>query len=201
MEQNPDSDLAAQRSPRRVLDEAEWYGPRQKSRFRVLRNERDGDGPLEIELTNEPGDPGPPLHWHPFAEEVFTVVEGRLSMTVGKDRRTLAAGETIVVPRGVAHTFKNADPARPVRFRSVHTPGRRFERLLGSMYDLDLDGRTDDAGMPPLLPLMALLDAHPDVTLVAGPPRLAQRALVKVLGAVARAMGHPPVYRSKLRAR
>lgn len=183
------------------LEEDEFIGPKQKSRFRVLRSEADGAGPVELEFVDDPGNPGPPMHWHPLADEQFTVLEGRLAMTIGGRAVVLEAGQSKLVPRGVPHTFRNADPERPVRFLSVHTPGRRFERLLGSMYDLDLDGRTDVKGVPGFLQLMALIDAHPDVTLIAGPPRFAQKALARVLGWIARLLGRGGVYRSRSRAR
>ena len=120
-------------------------------------------------------------------------------MVVAGQPLTLHAGQTHLVSRGVPHTFKNADSVLPVRFRSLHTPGLHFERLLGSMYDLDLDGKTDDSGTPGFLPLMALLAHHPDVTLILGPPRLAQLALAKTMGTLARLLGHPGVYRSASR--
>lgn len=178
----------------------EWVGPTQKSRFRVLRSEGDGEGVVEIEFCNEPNDPGPPLHWHPFADETFTVVSGCLELVVEGRVVRLEAGQSHVVPRRVPHRFTNGHPTQPVVFRSVHTPGRHFEQLLASIYDLDLDGRVDERGAPGLLAMMAILERHPDVTMLHGPPRIAQLALAKVLGPVARLLGHSGCYRARKRA-
>ncbi len=107
----------------------------------------------------------------------------------------LTAGQSRLVPKGVPHTFHNPDPARPVRFRSVHTPGMRFERFLQCMYDFDADGLADAKGVPPFVELMGLLNAHPNVTLIAGPPRLAQRALQLTLGRSSRHFSGGKLYR------
>lgn len=179
--------------------EGEWFGPQQKSRFRVLRNEGDGDGPLELEFENQPDDPGPPVHWHPFAEEQFTVISGCLALTVAGKPIRLEAGQSHVVPRRVPHSFKNGDPSRPVVFRSVHTPGRRFEELLGSIYDLDLDGRVNARGAPGFLAMMAIVEKYPDVSLLHGPPRVLQLLLAKLFGPVARMLSHRGAYRAKAR--
>lgn len=164
-----------------------------------MRSEGDGEGPVEIELCNEPNDPGPPMHWHPFADEMFTVLSGCLELVVDGRVIRLQAGESHVVPRRVPHRFKNGHASSPVIFRSLHTPGRHFERLLASMYDLDLDGRVDARGAPGFLAMMAILDEYPDVTMLHGPPRAAQLALAKIFGPIARLLGHRGVYRARAR--
>lgn len=48
---------------------------------------------------------GPELHLHLSQDEVFYVVEGEYLFQVGDDRQTLKAGDTIFLPRKVAHTW------------------------------------------------------------------------------------------------
>lgn len=52
-----------------------------------------------------PRDASPPLHTHPQDESYF-VLEGRLTVHAGEQRFELEAGAAIVVPMGVAHTFR-----------------------------------------------------------------------------------------------
>lgn len=167
----------------------EWVSPTMKSRFRLIRCEASDDAPVEIEFWDEPFNIGPPMHWHRFADELFSVHEGTLELTVGKEVVHLGRGQERLVPKGVLHTFRNPDPVHPVRFRSVHTPGKRFERFLQSMYDMDLDGLATPSGVPHFVELMGLLNAHPDVTVIAGPPRLAQRLLQVTVGRWSRHYG------------
>ena len=58
-----------------------------------------------VEQTNEPGT-GIPRHVHTREDEVFHVLEGTVEFEVGKEIRTLNAGELVYLPRGTAHSFK-----------------------------------------------------------------------------------------------
>jgi quercetin dioxygenase-like cupin family protein len=42
-------------------------------------------------------------HAHPEAEQVMWIVEGSLRMTIGDETRDLAAGDVVVVNRGIEH--------------------------------------------------------------------------------------------------
>lgn len=48
---------------------------------------------------------GPPLHIHPHQDEWFYVLEGEYLFQVGEERYSMAAGDTIFLPRGVQHAF------------------------------------------------------------------------------------------------
>lgn len=68
------------------------------------------------------GAPGP-SHVHPEQVEEFEVLEGVLTVEQdGVPARVHAAGETFVVPRGVAHRMWN-DSDGPTRARWQVTPG------------------------------------------------------------------------------
>jgi mannose-6-phosphate isomerase-like protein (cupin superfamily) len=54
---------------------------------------------------------GPPLHMHLNQEEWFYVMEGRVDFVVGEKRLTLNAGQSILAPRRVPHTFSSLVPA------------------------------------------------------------------------------------------
>lgn len=58
----------------------------------------------------EPGG-GPRLHRHPY-EEVFIVLEGLATFTVGADVREASAGKVLVVQAGVPHKFVNSGQGR-----------------------------------------------------------------------------------------
>lgn len=48
---------------------------------------------------------GPMLHVHLHQDEIFTVTEGQYRFVVGEETHVLSAGETIFLPRGIAHTW------------------------------------------------------------------------------------------------
>jgi mannose-6-phosphate isomerase-like protein (cupin superfamily) len=72
-----------------------------------------GAGISVIAVDSQPGD-GPALHRHPYAE-VFVVLEGQATFTLGDQRRVVAAGEVAVVPAGVPHQFVNSGSGRLVQ--------------------------------------------------------------------------------------
>src|SRR5947209_3440862 len=65
---------------------------------------------------------GPRLHRHPY-EEVFVVLEGEATFTLGDVRHTARAGEVVVAPAGVAHAFVNTG-STPLRQVDVHVSAR-----------------------------------------------------------------------------
>ncbi|WP_447406319.1 cupin domain-containing protein, partial [Clostridium perfringens] len=48
---------------------------------------------------------GPPLHVHPYQDEIFFIVQGEYLFQVGELRHNLKAGDTIFLPRTVPHAF------------------------------------------------------------------------------------------------
>lgn len=50
---------------------------------------------------------GAPTHSHPV-EEVLTVLAGEAEMWLGQDRMILTAGQSLIVPAGRSHGFRNS---------------------------------------------------------------------------------------------
>jgi quercetin dioxygenase-like cupin family protein len=80
-----------------------------------------------VEETLSPDFDGPPLHVHPAFDELFFVLEGELTFQVGDELTTVAAGDWLLAPRGIPHTFANHS-RRPARALIAVTPAG-FERL------------------------------------------------------------------------
>jgi mannose-6-phosphate isomerase-like protein (cupin superfamily) len=71
-----------------------------------------------IFVDNLPGE-GPRLHQHPY-HEIFILLEGRSTFTVGSKTLDAGAGQVVVVRPGVAHKFVNSGTGR-LRQVDVHT--------------------------------------------------------------------------------
>ena len=61
------------------------------------------------DLAHYPGDQAPP-HVHHRSDEGFCVLRGRLEVLMGDERRIITAGDHLVVPAGMTHTFATVDP-------------------------------------------------------------------------------------------
>jgi hypothetical protein len=81
------------------------------------------------------------LHSHRREDEVFHVLEGALRLRVGETELIAHAGETLVAPKGVPHTFRVE--SEEARFLTI-TVGRDFESMVREM------SRPAGDGLPPM---------------------------------------------------
>jgi quercetin dioxygenase-like cupin family protein len=71
-------------------------------------------------------------HYHPEQEETYDVLNGTLEVFRDSDWHKVQAGESLAVPRGAVHAFRNVTET-PVRFRNVHRPALTFQEFLESV--------------------------------------------------------------------
>lgn len=95
--------------------------------FKVMPSET-GAGLFVIEHTNLVKG-GPPLHLHLHQEEWFYVVEGTVLFQIGDGRKTLRAGDSILGPRNIPHTFSSVGD-KPGRLLIAFTPAGKMEEFL-----------------------------------------------------------------------
>ncbi len=78
----------------------------------------------------QPG--GPPLHLHFNQEEWFYVLEGEVVFQVGEQRVDLRAGESVLAPRRIPHTFSSVG-ATPARMLIAFCPAGKMEQFFQSV--------------------------------------------------------------------
>lgn len=66
---------------------------------------KDTNGQLSVFEYTGLGKAGPALHMHLHQDEIFMVTEGQYRFVVGEETHVLSAGETIFLPREIAHTW------------------------------------------------------------------------------------------------
>jgi mannose-6-phosphate isomerase-like protein (cupin superfamily) len=99
----------------------------------------DGLGSLFLDETSPPGG-GPPPHTDP-SEELFFVVDGEIDfLAPGPDGVTTfhaTAGDSFLIPKGVAHTYRNAgtEPCRVIVFFRDNERMQPFFEELGDPVD------------------------------------------------------------------
>ena len=88
-----------------------------------------------VEWTDDGSYPGRPvagLHLHREDDEAWYVLEGRLGFRIGAEERIAEAGEMVLAPRRVPHTWWNAHAA-PTRYLLIMTP--RIHHLIQVLHD------------------------------------------------------------------
>jgi hypothetical protein len=111
-------------------------------------------------------------------------------MKAGREKRTLGPGEFVIVEPGTPHRFWNAGD-EPVTFVCEIRPALQFESLLETMFALAAAGKTNRKGMPNLLRLAVIAEAHFDTVRLAVPAGLAAEGRARARRA-ARAAGWIP---------
>jgi quercetin dioxygenase-like cupin family protein len=92
-----------------------------------------------IEHRMRQGD-SPPLHVHRREDEVFHILEGEVRFRVGDQEILARAGDTLVGPKGVPHTFRIE--SEEARFLTLDTAGD-FEAMMREV------ARPAGEGLPP----------------------------------------------------
>jgi len=106
--------------------------------FKVPTSETSG-GLFVMEHTHlVPG--GPALHLHLDQEEWFYVMEGEVAFQVGEQRLHLRAGESVLAPRRVPHTFSSV-AATPSHMMIAFCPAGKMEQ-----YFRDAENAKEHAG-------------------------------------------------------
>ena len=156
---------------------------RQRYRFELV-----GDV-LHIELWVDPGG-GVTPHVHPAMEERFTVVEGRPELLAGRRWTAAGPGETVVVPAGTRHAFRNRGDS-VVHLRTEARPPSTLQAFLTEVAELSQAGKLTRRGLPTspraALDAIALAHRHRDMVVLGFPlpPAPVQRLLFPPLARVA----------------
>ena len=132
-----------------------------------------------------PGIDSGPARLHPRSEARSEVVDGRALVTVRGEETVLLPGESVVLDAGDPHTIRNGDEGQLVVRTTLRPPGE-FETAIRTLYGLGAGGR------PNPLSIAAVLYRHREDVRIASVPWRLQRPILRVLTAVARALGRDP---------
>ena len=167
-----------------------------RTRYRFTRSTDPGGGGVQhVEIWVDPGG-GVPPHLHPSMEERFTVVAGRAELLEGRRWRTAGPGETVVVPAGTRHAFRNRAEA-VAHMRAEARPPSALQAFLEDVAGLSRAGKLTRPGLPrpgALLEAAVLAHHYRDMVtlLFPSPPPVVQRLLFPPLARIAQRRGHHP---------
>ena len=100
-------------------------------RAQVLVDGAETDGRFSlVDMIEVPPGHMPPLHVHRDHEEGFRILEGEVTLFLPGEQRLLTAGDFVLAPRGVPHSYRVGD--RPARWLVVTSPAG-FERFVAEV--------------------------------------------------------------------
>ncbi len=156
------------------------------SEYSVLERPEGPGGALVMRFRLPPGAASPPPHIHPHTVEVFEVLEGEFETLLGKEWRTVRAGQSVSVDPGVRHTFRNESGADVV-IRNVHEPHHDFEAYLRAISKASHEMRATSPNSPGAALRIALLwGRHDDLIRPADAPMKVAFPLMRGVARIAR---------------
>lgn len=145
---------------------------------------------FRAELTVQPGAYVVQSHIHPLQEERFVVLEGKYGWEIGGQRGVAEPGETLICPRGIAHSQWNAGNA-PMRIYYEHRPAlTSAEIFFETQFGLSRQGKLSPDGKIALLQAAVLVREVGDFIRPAWPPIPVQNVLFPPLAALGRWRGY-----------
>jgi quercetin dioxygenase-like cupin family protein len=106
----------------------------------------EGNDALSLLDTLAPRGASPPLHVHHTEDELFHILEGELRFRVGDEELRVGAGETLLAPKGVPHTYLvESERGRWL----VATAHGDFERFVRSVSRPAKRGELPEPSSPP----------------------------------------------------
>ena len=163
------------------------------TRYRFWRTtDQDGGEVQHVEMWVRPGG-GVSAHIHPSMHERFTVRAGRCEFLAGRTWVAAGPGETVVVPPGTRHAFRNRG-GEETHVACEARPPSSLQAFLEDVAGLSRAGKLTRIGLPKpgaVLEAAVLIHRYRDMVtlLFPAPPRVVQRLLVPPLARLAERRG------------
>lgn len=142
-----------------------------------------------------PNASGPPKHIHPHYDEIFTVVEGAFDFFMDNKMVRINQGETVIVKKGIAHSFKPAQKNTVCSFLVQADPPGKLNEVIRTVWGLALDGKTNKKGQPnEFWQGIAIGKELKDDTLFVSPPPFIQKLMFSIFGKIASEKGYKGIY-------
>lgn len=163
----------------------------------IETQETHGGNRLVIDVICEPGGgaKGAPIHIHPKQTERFSIQSGVMEYQLNGKMGHVHAGDTVVIPPGTPHTFRNPSHDEKLAFRFEFEPAGGMEYIFENMTALSQMGKLRPNGKAPLLPSFRVLHQYPDNLYFAGVPIWLQKLGITLGAFAARMLGYPVYYR------
>jgi uncharacterized RmlC-like cupin family protein len=152
------------------------------------------NGWMNTRLEVRPGAAGPPEHFHEEFEERFTVKSGTLSILVNGEKRTLKAGETLVIPPMTRHKpFNETNETVIVEGDNPNILPVKFGYVLSQLYGF-MDQFPEGPSTLQMLLQLSVYETDADTWIADGPSLQTQKVMRVVMAPTARLLGYKNYY-------
>ena len=125
-------------------------------------------------------------HIHPRQDESYRVLSGKLDLLLDGQWHTLGAGQSLDIPKGKIHTFRNSTN-EITKTVNTHDPGLRFQEYLEVMQKLIQEGKVTSMTGPRSGIYLSLHSLEfRDVVVTVRPPD----RFIKLMARIGRSLGY-----------
>lgn len=161
----------------------------------VQTEEENGSHILIIDMICEPGGGAKgapmPMHFHPTQEERFYIQEGVMEYVLNGVTGQADAGESLIIPAGTPHTWRNPSSNEKLLFRFEFEPASGVEYVFENMTALSQLGKLRPDGGVPLLATFRTLYRYSSNLYLSGIPVWMQKLGIAAGAFVAWMLGYP----------
>ena len=126
------------------------------------------------------------IHIHPHQDETYEVKEGEIELFMNGNWKKLKAGESVTIPKGTVHGFRNTGDKTVVAFNR-HNPGLRFGEMLETIQQKIIEGKiTSVKGFRNLAHMSSVMVKYSDVMQLVKPPE----SLIKMMAKLGKTFGY-----------
>lgn len=116
------TDNRIQRAAITQSKDLDWFNTMPGEQMAIRIHSSQVGGAVTIMEARVPALSGPPKHFHKDREEIFEVLEGTFRFTCGEDEFDVIPGTSVVVPRGLPHSWANVG-SETARILFTFAPG------------------------------------------------------------------------------
>jgi quercetin dioxygenase-like cupin family protein len=149
---------------------------------------------LEMESLFQPHSTEPVHHYHPLQEELFTVVEGEISVRIDGQVIILKQNDALHIKKRQIHSMWNHSTL-PAKVNWKVAPALDTEYFLENGVGIANEKKTNDQGMPGILQVALLANRFSNVFRIAKPPYGLQKIVFGVLTPISYLAGYLPCYK------
>jgi quercetin dioxygenase-like cupin family protein len=162
--------------------------------IRFLQTAADTGGKLlEMQASYHPHSTEPPPHYHPYQDEVYTILQGEFSSRINGEVKVLKKGDTLSIPHNTIHSaWNHTGDVTVINWRVE--PALNTEHFLETATGLANDHKTDEKGMPSFLQRVAMGNTFSDAFRLSSPPFMVLKTIFVLLGPVAGLLGYKGIY-------
>lgn len=145
---------------------------------------------LEMIATWEPHSIEPVKHYHPYQDELFSLLEGEMNVVLDGKKIRLKKGDTIEIPANTVHSMWNESAQKAVMQWKV-TPALQTEYFFENAMGLATDGKMEKADF---MQTILLAQKYRKEFRLHKPPYIIQRLIFALLTPIGLLSGKKAAY-------